>query len=45
VKLKAVRFEENIFNTKFSKLIKEYDYVKEHIKDNSQRIKEISEDE
>jgi len=44
-KLKAVRFEESIFNLKFEQLIKEYEYVKEQIKDSSKRIKEISEDE
>lgn len=44
-KLKEVKFEESIFNTKFSQLIKEYEYVKEQIKDSSKRIKEISEDE
>ncbi len=44
-KLKEVRFEEPIFNTKFSQLIKEYEYVKEQIKDSEKRIKEIGEDE
>lgn len=44
-KLKEVRFEEKIFNTKFSQLIKEYEYVKEQIKDSEKRIKEIGEDE
>lgn len=44
-KLKLVRFEENIFNTKFAQLLKEYEYVKEQIKDSEKRIKEIAEDE
>jgi len=43
-KLKRVRFEESIFNTKFSQLIREYEYVKEQIKDSEKRIKEIGED-
>lgn len=44
-KLKEVRFEESIFNTKFGQLLKEYEYVKEQIKDSEKRIKEIGEDE
>lgn len=44
-KLKEVRFEEDIFNRKFSQLIREYEYVKEQIKDSEKRIKEIGEDE
>ena len=44
-KLKLVRFQEEIFNRKFEALIKEYEYVKEQIKDTENRIKEIGEDE
>ncbi|MBU1298084.1 MAG: IS110 family transposase [Bacteroidetes bacterium] len=44
-KLKEVRFQEGIFNQKFVSLLKEYEYVKEQIKDTEKRIKEISEDE
>ena len=44
-KLKAIKFEENIFNMKFAQLLKEYQYVKEQIKDSEKRIKEIAEDE
>lgn len=44
-KLKRVRFQEKIFNSKFEQLIREYEYVKEQIKDTEKRIKEISEDE
>ena len=44
-KLKEVRFQEKIFNSKFAQLIREYEYVKEQIKDTEKRIKEISEDE
>ncbi len=44
-KLKLVKFEEKIFNTKFEQLIKEYEYVKEQIKDSEKRIKEIADDE
>ena len=44
-KLKSVRFEESIFNTKFSQLIKEYEFVKLQIRDSEKRIKEIAEDE
>jgi len=44
-KLKEVRFEERIFNVKFAQLIKEYEYVKEQIRDSEKRIKEIGEDE
>lgn len=43
-KLKFVRFQEEIFNRKFEALIKEYEYVKEQIKDSEKRIKEIGED-
>ncbi len=44
-KLKHVKFQEKIFNTKFEALIKEYEFVKEQIKDTEKRIKEIGEDE
>lgn len=44
-KLKLVRFQEDIFNRKFEVLIKEYEFVKEQIKDSEKRIKEIGEDE
>lgn len=44
-KLKTIKFTDDIFNTKFSQLLKEYEYVKEQIKDTETRIKEISEDE
>ena len=44
-KLKLVRFQEDIFNRKFDTLIKEYEFVKEQIKDTEKRIKEIGEDE
>jgi transposase len=43
-KLRAVKFQEEIFNKKFSSLLNEYDYVKEQIKDTEKRIEEISED-
>ncbi len=44
-KLKLVRFQEDIFNRKFEVLIKEYEFVKEQIKDSEKKIKEILEDE
>ena len=44
-KLKGVKFQEKIYNVKFAQLIREYEYVKEQIKDTEKRIKEISEDE
>ena len=44
-KLKSVRFQEDIFNRKFEVLIKEYEFVKEQIKDTEKRIKEIGDDE
>jgi len=44
-KLKSVKFQEDIFNKKFGQLIREYEYVKEQIKDSEKRIKEIGEDE
>ncbi len=44
-KLKLVRFQEEIFNRKFEVLIKEYEFVKEQIKDTERRIKEIGEEE
>jgi transposase len=43
-KLKLVRFQEDIFNRKFEVLIKEYEFVKEQIKDTEKRIKEIGEE-
>jgi len=43
--LKEIRFEEKIFNMKFSQLLKEYEYEKEQIKDSEKRIKEIADDE
>lgn len=43
-KLKLVRFQEEIFNRKFEVLIREYEFVKEQIKDTEKRIKEIGED-
>lgn len=43
-KLKTVEFQEPIFNMNFNQLIKEYEYVKEQIKDSEKRIKEIAED-
>jgi transposase len=42
--LRAIKFQEVIFNKKFSSLLNEYDYVKEQIKDTEKRIEEISED-
>jgi transposase len=44
-RLKLVRFQEEIFNRKFEVLLKEYEFVKEQIKDTEKRIKEIGEDE
>lgn len=44
-KLKTIKFTDDIFNIKFSQLIKEYEYVKEQIKDTEARIKDIAEDE
>jgi len=43
-KLKEVKFQDNIFNTKFTQLINEYEYVKAQIKDSEKRIKEIAEE-
>ncbi len=43
-KLKTVKFQEEIFNRKFEELIREYEYVKEQIKDTETRIEEISEE-
>lgn len=42
--MKLVRFQKDIFNRKFEVLIKEYEFVKEQIKDSEKRIKEIGED-
>jgi transposase len=44
-KLREVKFQEGIFNKKFSSLLNEYDYVKEQIRDTEKRIEEISEEE
>jgi len=44
-RLKSVRFQEAIFNRKFEQLLREYEYVKDQIKDSEIRIKEIGEDE
>jgi len=44
-KLRAVKFQEEIFNKKFRSLLSEYDYVKEQIRDTEKRIEEISEEE
>lgn len=43
-KLRAVKFQEEIFNKKFSSLLLEYNYVKEQIRDTEKRIEEISEE-
>lgn len=43
-KLKGETFQEDIFNKKFQQLIREYEYVKEQIKDTENRIKDIGED-
>jgi transposase len=44
-KLRRIRFEEEIFNRKFEQLIKEYEYVKEQIRDTEKRIEEIAKEE
>ncbi len=44
-RLKTVKFQEAIFNRKFEQLLREYEYVKDQIKDSEERIKEIGEDE
>jgi transposase len=44
-KLREIKFQEGIFNKKFSSLLNEYDYVKEQIRDTEKRIEEISEEE
>jgi transposase len=44
-RLKSVKFQEAIFNRKFEQLLREYEYVKDQIKDSEIRIKEIGEDE
>jgi transposase len=44
-KLRELKFQEGIFNKKFSSLLNEYDYVKEQIRDTEKRIEEISEEE
>jgi transposase len=43
--LKLLKFQEDIFNKKFEQLLREYEYVKDQIKDSEIRIKEIGEDE
>lgn len=43
--LKSIKFQEDIFNRKFEQLLREYEYVKQQIKDSEQRIKEIGEDQ
>lgn len=43
-KLSSIEFQERIFNKKFRLLLKEYEYIKEQIKDTEDRIKEIAED-
>ena len=40
-----MEFQEEIFNKKFKQLLREYEYLKEQIKDTERRIKEISEEE
>lgn len=44
-RLKSLKFQEDIFNKKFEQLLREYEYVKDQIKDSEIRIKEIGEDE
>jgi len=44
-RLKSLKFQEAIFNRKFEQLLREYEYVKDQIKDSEIRIKEIGEDE
>ncbi len=43
-KLKKVKFQEYIFNKKFESIIKEYEFLKDQIKDSENYIKEIKED-
>ncbi|UCH64827.1 MAG: IS110 family transposase [Ignavibacterium sp.] len=43
-RLKRIKFQEKIFNRKFGQLIKEYEYVREQIRDTEKRIKDIGED-
>src|SRR5690606_32843283 len=43
-RLKEVKFQEEVFNRKFSSLLMEYEYVQEQIKDTEERIKEIAKD-
>ena len=43
-KLKKVKFQESIFNKKFESIIKEYEFLKDQIKDSENYIKEIKED-
>ena len=44
-KLKEIKFQEDIFNKKFEQLLREYEYVREQIRDTEKRIKEIGEDQ
>jgi len=44
-RLRSVKFQEAIFNSKFEQLLREYEYVKDQIKDSEIRIKELGEDE
>jgi transposase len=43
-KLKFVKFQEPIFNMKFESIIREYEFLKEQIKDSEKYIKEIKTD-
>ena len=44
-KLKGLKFENTLFNRKFSNLLKEYEFVISQIKDSESIIEQISEDE
>ncbi|MGE5805433.1 MAG: IS110 family transposase [Ignavibacteria bacterium] len=43
-KLRSVKFQEAIFNKKFTSLLNEYEFVQKQVKDTEDRIKEIKED-
>lgn len=43
-KLKTLKFEDKLFDLKFSNLLKEYEYVVDQIKDSEKVIEKISED-
>jgi transposase len=43
-KLRSVKFQETIFNKKFTSLLNEYEFVQKQVKDTEDRIKEIKED-